>query len=323
MALLAVRDRMSEDGQPIIPSFYDGGMRDDDPTLDPATDRGRHAPRHAHPRRAAAAAAGPRLLVVVGIVLAALNLRPAITSLGALLEEVRDGLGMSGTVAGPAHLRARRCASPSSASTAPRLARRFGPGAVVCAGMVADHRGPAACARSPAARPSSWPPARSRSAGIAVGNVLMPVDRQALVPRPGRLHDRPLLDGPRRSAPPLAAAVTVPMTDALRRRAGGLGLGVWAASPPSPCCPGSPWSGDRGHAPDGPRRRVRRSGPARRARSRRPAADHPQPHRLGAGRLLRAPGHRRLHHHGLDAADLPRRRGLRLHGRCCCWPSPW
>src|SRR5438105_1468980 len=41
----------------------------------------------------------PRI-VIAGIVLAALNLRPAITSLGALLEEVRDGLGMSGTVAG-------------------------------------------------------------------------------------------------------------------------------------------------------------------------------------------------------------------------------
>ncbi|MFC7635577.1 hypothetical protein ACFQWA_05185 [Streptomyces thermogriseus] len=39
-------------------------------------------------------------LVVIGIVLSALNLRPAITSLGALLEEVRAGLGMSGAVAG-------------------------------------------------------------------------------------------------------------------------------------------------------------------------------------------------------------------------------
>jgi CP family cyanate transporter-like MFS transporter len=39
-------------------------------------------------------------LLVIGIVLSALNLRPAITSLGALLEEVRDGLGMSGSVAG-------------------------------------------------------------------------------------------------------------------------------------------------------------------------------------------------------------------------------
>ena len=36
----------------------------------------------------------------VGIVLAALNLRPAITSLGALLEEARAGLHMSGSVAG-------------------------------------------------------------------------------------------------------------------------------------------------------------------------------------------------------------------------------
>ena len=34
----------------------------------------------------------------IGIVLAALNLRPAITSLGSLLEEVRDGLGMSAGV---------------------------------------------------------------------------------------------------------------------------------------------------------------------------------------------------------------------------------
>ncbi|CAM5381805.1 CynX/NimT family MFS transporter OS=Streptomyces fumanus OX=67302 GN=GCM10018772_64310 PE=4 SV=1 [Streptomyces fumanus] len=41
-----------------------------------------------------------RRLLVVAIVLAALNLRPAITSLGALLEEVRDGLGMSGSMAG-------------------------------------------------------------------------------------------------------------------------------------------------------------------------------------------------------------------------------
>lgn len=39
-------------------------------------------------------------VLIVGIVLAALNLRPAITSLGALFEETRTGLGMSGTVAG-------------------------------------------------------------------------------------------------------------------------------------------------------------------------------------------------------------------------------
>jgi CP family cyanate transporter-like MFS transporter len=48
---------------------------------------------------AAPTRAWTKRLIVVGIVLAALNLRPAITSLGALLEEVRDGLGMSGSVA--------------------------------------------------------------------------------------------------------------------------------------------------------------------------------------------------------------------------------
>src|SRR5213595_2491750 len=75
-------------------------------------------------------------LVVVGIVLAALNLRPAITSLGALLEEVRDGLGMSGGVAGLLTSVPPLCFAVFGVM-APRLARRFGPAAVVCAGMVA------------------------------------------------------------------------------------------------------------------------------------------------------------------------------------------
>ncbi len=64
--------------------------------------------------------------------LAALNLRPAITSFGALLEEVRDGLGMSGSVAGLLTSLPALCFAVFGV-TAPRLARRFGPGAVVCA----------------------------------------------------------------------------------------------------------------------------------------------------------------------------------------------
>ncbi|MGH1554400.1 hypothetical protein ACRAWF_28075 [Streptomyces sp. L7] len=75
-------------------------------------------------------------LVVVGIVLAALNLRPAITSLGALLEEVRDGLGMSGSVAGLLTSVPPLCFAAFGVM-APRLARRFGPSTVVCAGMLA------------------------------------------------------------------------------------------------------------------------------------------------------------------------------------------
>ena len=39
-------------------------------------------------------------LVLVGLVLLALNLRPAAVSVGPVLAEVRDGLGMSATSAG-------------------------------------------------------------------------------------------------------------------------------------------------------------------------------------------------------------------------------
>ena len=45
-------------------------------------------------------ATGRRWLVVLGIVVLAFNLRPAAVSVGPVLGEVRDGLGMSGAVAG-------------------------------------------------------------------------------------------------------------------------------------------------------------------------------------------------------------------------------
>ncbi|CAM5629686.1 hypothetical protein STENM223S_03816 [Streptomyces tendae] len=112
-------------------------------------------------------------LLVLGIVLAALNLRPAITSLGALLEEVRDGLGMSGSVAGLLTSVPPLCFAVFGV-TAPRLARRFGPGAVVCAGMVAITAG---LVIRPYAGGTGGFLAASALAlmGIAVSNVLMPV----------------------------------------------------------------------------------------------------------------------------------------------------
>ncbi|MER6497445.1 CynX/NimT family MFS transporter [Streptomyces griseorubiginosus] len=164
-------------------------------------------------------------LVVVGIVLSALNLRPAITSLGALLEEVRDGLGMSGSVAGLLTSVPPLCFAVFGV-TAPRLARRFGAGAVVCAGMVAITTGLLV-------RPytGSTPGFLAASAlalmGIAVSNVLMPVIVKRWFPdRVGSmtgLYSMALALGT--SA---AAAVTVPLTDAL---GGGWqsGLAVWAA----------------------------------------------------------------------------------------------
>ncbi|WP_436847868.1 MFS transporter [Streptomyces coeruleorubidus] len=163
-------------------------------------------------------------LLVLGIVLSALNLRPAITSLGALLEEVRDGLGMSGSVAGLLTSVPPLCFAVFGVM-APRLARRFGAGAVVCAGM-------AAIATGLAIRPYAGGTAGFLAAsalalmGIAVSNVLMPVIVKHWFPdRVGSmtgLYSMALALGTA-----LAAAVTVPLTGTL----GGSwqsGLGLWA-----------------------------------------------------------------------------------------------
>ncbi|MBB5793813.1 MFS transporter [Streptomyces caelestis] len=163
-------------------------------------------------------------LLVLGIVLSALNLRPAITSLGALLEEVRDGLGMSGSVAGLLTSVPPLCFAVFGVM-APRLARRFGSGAVMCAGM-------AAIATGLAIRPYTGGAAGFLAGsalalmGIAVSNVLMPVIVKHWFPdRVGSmtgLYSMALALGTA-----LAAEVTVPLTDAL----GGSwhsGLALWA-----------------------------------------------------------------------------------------------
>lgn len=184
-------------------------------------------------------------LVVIGIVLAALNLRPAITSLGALLEEVRDGLGMSGSVAGLLTSVPPLCFAVFGV-TAPRLARRFGPGAVVCAGMAAITAG---LVIRPYVGGTAGFLAASALAlmGIAVSNVLMPVIVKRWFPdRVGSmtgLYSMALAIGTS-----LAAAVTVPMTDAL----GGnwrTGLGVWAVLAAAAVLPWLPLVRDRRSAP--------------------------------------------------------------------------
>ncbi|MFE2561817.1 CynX/NimT family MFS transporter [Streptomyces sp. NPDC059352] len=164
-------------------------------------------------------------LVTVGLVLAALNLRPAITSLGALLEEVSAGLRMSGSVAGVLTAVPPLCFAVFGI-TAPRLARRFGPAAVVCAGMAAIFVGLAV--RRFASGTAGFLAASALALmGIAVSNVLMPVIVKRYFPdRIGTmtgLYSMALALGTS-----VAAAATVPMTEAL----GGdwrIGLGVWAA----------------------------------------------------------------------------------------------
>ncbi|MFE7751561.1 CynX/NimT family MFS transporter [Streptomyces sp. NPDC057428] len=200
--------------------------------------------------------------VVVGLVLTALNLRPAITSLGPLLEEVRDGLHMSGSVAGVLTSVPPLCFAVFG-FTAPRLARRFGPSAVVCAGM-------AAIAAGLLIRPFVGGTVGFLAAsalalmGIAVSNVLMPVIVKRWFPdRVGTmtgLYSMALALGTA-----LAAALTVPMTNAL----GGswkTGLAVWAGPAVVAVVPWVPFLKDRGNttgpgagAPAPPALRITRS----------------------------------------------------------------
>ncbi|MGP2440667.1 CynX/NimT family MFS transporter [Streptomyces sp. JW3] len=183
-------------------------------------------------------------LLVLGIVLTALNLRPAITSLGALLEEVRDGLGMSGSVAGLLTSVPPLCFAVFGV-TAPRLARRFGPGAVVCAGMAALTAG--LLIRPYAGGTAGFLAASALALmGIAVSNVLMPVIVKRWFPdRVGSmtgLYSMALACGTS-----IAAAATVPVTDAL---GGGWqpGLTVWAALAAVAVLPWLPFVRDRGAA---------------------------------------------------------------------------
>ena len=74
------------------------------------------------------------LFAVAALVLAAVNLRLAVTSIGPVLAEIRAGLGMSGTVAGLLTSLPVVCFA-SVGFAAPRLARRFGAAAVVTAGL--------------------------------------------------------------------------------------------------------------------------------------------------------------------------------------------
>ena len=252
----------------------DGSLRDEPVPLGPAAE-------HDHPATSASPAetAQPltqaqqipgartpapwvRRLALAGLVLAAINLRPAITSLGALLKEVRTGLGMSGAMAGLLTSVPAACFALFGFA-APRLARRYGPGAVVCAGMVAVAGGLALRPLTGAA-PAFLAASALALAGIAVSNVLMPVIVKRYFPeRVGTMtgvYSMALSLGT--SA---AAAVTVPLTHAM----GGswrLGLGVWAVLAAVAVLPWTPLVRDRSGVPAPARGRAREVRDAREVR---------------------------------------------------------
>jgi CP family cyanate transporter-like MFS transporter len=113
-----------------------------------------------------------RLFTLVALLLAALNLRLAVTSIGPVLSEIRDGLGMSATLAGLLTSVPVVCFA-SIGLAAPRLARRFGAAPVILGGLLL-------LAAGLAVRPYTGGPvlflllSAVAMAGIALVNVLLP-----------------------------------------------------------------------------------------------------------------------------------------------------
>ncbi|MEV5709953.1 MFS transporter [Actinoallomurus sp. NPDC052274] len=165
-----------------------------------------------------------RRLAAVALVLAALNLRPAVTSLGPVLEEVRSTLGMSATVAGLLTSLPEVCFALVGFA-ASRLARRYGTDGVIAVGAVALAAGLVA---RPFASGTLVFIALSAIAlaGIAVTNVLLPVVvKQRFPDRVGAMTG--VYSTALNVGACAAAAGTVPLARAFGAR-WEAGLGAWA-----------------------------------------------------------------------------------------------
>lgn len=127
-----------------------------------------HSPVAAPPARRV----GPGVLVVLGVVLVALNLRTLVTSLGALLPEISEGVGLSPTLAGVVTM-LPTLSFAAAGSTAPWLARRLSPPRILVTAMVLLAIGQVARALTDSALVFLGCSALALS-GIAVANVLMP-----------------------------------------------------------------------------------------------------------------------------------------------------
>jgi len=162
-------------------------------------------------------------MALAGILLVAVNLRAAITSLGALLDEVRVGLHLSGALAGLVTTLPALSFAAFGAVT-PWLTRRFTPARVLVGAMAALAVGEVLRATTQSAAVFVGLSALAL-AGIAVANVLLPVMVKTYFPgRAGLItgvYTMTLTAGT--SA---AAAASVPIAEAFGSwRAG---LGVWA-----------------------------------------------------------------------------------------------
>jgi len=183
------------------------------------------------PRAAERAQGG--VLVLVAILLVALNLRAAVTSLGALLDEVNGGLGLTPALAGVITTLPALSFAAFGALT-PRLTRRVGSTRLLLAAMALLAAGQAARALtdSPAVFVAT---SALALAGIAVSNILLPVVvrehfGEAREPNIGHLPIRlgtvtGLYTTAMIAGSSVAAAVSVPIAHAAGSwRAG---IGVW------------------------------------------------------------------------------------------------
>ncbi|SCL64016.1 MFS transporter [Micromonospora chersina] len=170
-----------------------------------------------------AAPARGGLLVLVGMLLVAVNLRAAVTSLGALLDEIRDGLGLSGTMAGLVTTLPTIAFAGLGALT-PWLVRRWAAARVLVVAMLALTVGQVLRVVTDSAAVFVLTSALAL-AGIAVANILLPMLVKQHFP-----HRTGLVTGAYTMAltvgTTVAAASAVPVAHAFGSwRAG---LGVWA-----------------------------------------------------------------------------------------------
>ncbi|WCN84488.1 MFS transporter [Micromonospora sp. LH3U1] len=158
------------------------------------------------------------------MLLVALNLRAVVTSLGALLDEVRDGLGLSGTMAGLVTTLPTIAFAGLGALT-PWLVRRVAPARVLVVAMLALAVGQVLRVVTDSALIFVLTSALALS-GIAVANILLPMLVKQHFP-----HRTGLVTGAYTMAltvgTTVAAASAVPIAHAFGSwRAG---LGIWAA----------------------------------------------------------------------------------------------
>ena len=173
-------------------------------------------------------AARTRVLVGSGalaaaVILAALNLRPAVTAVGSVLDEMRESLGATSTWAGALTTAPGLCFA-AAGSVAPWIAKRVGVAAAVASALTLLTGGLLLRVLDGQFVVLGGTPVAT--AGIALANVLIPVVvKESFSSRIGLMTG--LYTGALQAGGAMGSAVTPPLDDAF----GGWrpGLGSWAA----------------------------------------------------------------------------------------------